>query len=923
MNQQSLPPGWTEHESSSHPGHKYYFNSVTGCKTWNREDLIGWTNSNGNVSSQAKVDDNNIDDQVEIRQLEMLLANKKKEQETVSWNSKCIQRTTHSLRSDLQSGTLENSKDEGSSRQKIVFDLKNNERRRDVNENVVHHHSHVHEKSQNKDACVGKEGVENEVMESGNEILNNSSDSSLYGIDDDEIEELEKIKSKYASPPKSTPSDQTNTVLQDEEKSSAPSDKINPIVEVEEKLTATIECLGNQSSKYLPENYGFQYVNYQNEPKEKYQRVYKPRDRPVLKKLKGNFQDKPLASSTVKESIIASNLDRTPEQNLDTTPVYGSLDDSVDRELDVNYHGAGSNSSSTFEEKICDSSLSLDQSTGSLRSSDGSTNSFNNFEKARSVVGNFSNSSYEGDRPPTPPLVIEMQEEECDEWESEDKEEIFKETMKIRTQLTDELEIDDIRLKEIISISSIVSVKDELIVVDTNVAMCNLDVVNQVKEENDKTLVIPWMMIQELDLLNRSEVKAAEVRARAASRWILNSLRSDKCQTYVQTAEESRYASSKFESKTADDKILAACLQFKEKNKLVTLLTNDSNLVKKATQNGISCADVDTVTSHGSEGSLEKFDESLSERKKYSELVLQGKNTTRDLLETVLRKEFKLKYGDKTWEKMLNIKPKPSRPYWSLSNLFSMYQKYHVSVFGLVFPSAGHGLKTCLVSLKEKIKKTSWAPKDVKIVLGEMSNLIEMIKARDSYEGIVDICSDKISDILSQLEDYIKVSKSTSNKLVVNNVVGEKEAVQELFQSVWEIIACFTRGFATALSIHNTMPKFEPDIQFQSESYASRNLPTFFTLVSSLQEAMLNVVSAGGSGHHLHTFHSLLTQFRTNLELDQSYWPPFDKVITPPQLEKFLTDEDNEHIVRGGLEQISEFRQLLIKCISRNEHQAL
>ena len=510
MNQQPLPPGWTEHESSSHPGHKYYFNSVTGCKTWNREDLIGWTNSNGNVSSQAKVDDNNIDDQVEIRQLEMLLANKKKEQETVSWNSKCIQRTTHSLRSDLQSGTLENSKDEGSSRQKIVFDLKNNERRRDVNENVVQHHSHVHEKSQNKDACVGKEGVENEVMESGNEILNNSSDSSLYGIDDDEIEELEKIKSKYASPPKSAPSDQTNTVLQDEEKSSAPSDKINPVLEVEEKLTATIECLGNQSSKYLPENYGFQYVNYQNEPKEKYQRVYKPRDRPVLKKLKGNFQDKPLASSTVKESIIASNLDRTPEQNLDTTPVYGSLDDSVDRELDVNYHGAGSNSSSTFEEKICDSSLSLDQST-----------------------------------------------------------------------------------------------------------------------------------------------------------------------------------------------------------------------------------------------------------------------------------------------------------------------------------------------------------------------------------------------------------------------------VQELFQSVWEIIACFTRGFATALSIHNTMPKFEPDIQFQSESYASRNLPTFFTLVSSLQEAMLNVVSAGGSGHHLHTFHSLLTQFRTNLELDQSYWPPFDKVITPPQLEKFLTDEDNEHIVRGGLEQISEFRQLLIRCISRNEHQAL
>ena len=85
MNQQSLPPGWTEHESSSHPGHKYYFNSFTGCKTWDREDLIGWNSSNSIVSSQVKVDHNNID-QVEIRQLEMLLANKKKEQEIVSWN---------------------------------------------------------------------------------------------------------------------------------------------------------------------------------------------------------------------------------------------------------------------------------------------------------------------------------------------------------------------------------------------------------------------------------------------------------------------------------------------------------------------------------------------------------------------------------------------------------------------------------------------------------------------------------------------------------------------------------------------------------------------------------------------------------------------------------------------------------------------
>ena len=35
-----LPKGWTKHKSSSRPGHSYYFNKITGEKTWDLSDVL-------------------------------------------------------------------------------------------------------------------------------------------------------------------------------------------------------------------------------------------------------------------------------------------------------------------------------------------------------------------------------------------------------------------------------------------------------------------------------------------------------------------------------------------------------------------------------------------------------------------------------------------------------------------------------------------------------------------------------------------------------------------------------------------------------------------------------------------------------------------------------------------------------------------
>jgi len=540
--------------------------------------------------------------------------------------------------------------------------------------------------------------------------------------------------------------------------------------------------------------------------------------------------------------------------------------------------------------------------------------------------------SWEGERPPTPPLVQEMQEEESMEWESVDREEILKETHRVRdmisqamdTQEGEEVEVEDEKFEN--EKVEDVAENKTLVVVDTNVFISSLSLVTHLRDDVCVKVIIPWMVVQEMDSLKTSPSRDTAVRARAAVRWLHSSLQSGHPGVVAQTLEQGRKASSLIQSNSADDRILACCLLLRDEGSQITLLTNDINLANKGMINGVKCGDSENIVSvlSGEEEGFVQQDLSQgpNEGKICSELIMQGENTTRDLLETVLRQEFILAYGEKLWEKIVSVKPKPCRPYWSLPNLFTMFSKHHIAVFGLVFPRNGQELKMRLEAVKGKLRNRVWKVLEVKVVLSEIANLFDIIKARDSYEGIVDICSDKLSDICSQLENYETVAAGDQIKKVLDDGVDDgQEIVKQIFQNVWEIIASFTRGFATALSVPNSLPKFEPDIQFKSCADATRNLSGFFSVVSSLQETMVQVVASQGmQGSHLLQFYNLLTQFRANLEMDQSYWPPLGRAVTFIQLEMFLTREQNQDVVRGGLEQISDFRQILIKCISGDSH---
>ena len=186
---------------------------------------------------------------------------------------------------------------------------------------------------------------------------------------------------------------------------------------------------------------------------------------------------------------------------------------------------------------------------------------------------------------------------------------------------------------------------------------------------------------------------------------------------------------------------------------------------------------------------------------------------------------------------------------------------------------------------------------------------------RGDYDGLVSICEEKMSEAMSQLEEI--ESRKIANPNDLRSISSRiQEQVQSLFQTIWEIVIVFTRGFTVIYQVDcdPPIPLVEPNIQFHSLEQAARELPSFFRSVSGLHDAMIRAVSTGDEAS-IGQFHDLLLGFRAGLELDQSYWAVQDSTITRRQLCAFMTRPENRDMVTNGLDQMSGFRRNLIKCL--------
>ena len=877
----------------------YYFNKQTGATTWDLRDII----SSGDLPSSGRQPDLSS---LSVEELERMLRRKKQEEGLSPSKQK------RKLNSEENSSN--------NKRKRIVLNFSAKEEKKQQPTSKV-----TSQSASVKDSCKSPVPTCKSADKSKDKSVDKSLDSedSLV-LDEDELKELKKIKSKHKSPPKTnslkkaSSSKISSTHLSPKSKKScnlAPQKKPNVVEEIVlSQNTLFAEPKNQSTSRFLPQNFSTRYVNYQNDEKLTYQtRLRDRKEKPVSVHKKGS----PRPVTQAREPG-GHPVDVTPDQDVNVTPVYGSFDS--DLELECGDEATRFN----LKQIIHQQQRQAYVPPPPIRPYEPPSSSLAPTECIDdSIEKSVNDISYEGERPPTPTLVKELEEEEGMEWEPSEVEEIIRETAKVRNTVSLECETADQEASEDKCCN--IPASKCLVIVDTNILISNLNTVVKLMDYDQVVVVIPWMVVQELDSLKNSDNQKTAVGARAGVRWLNSTLLSSSSKLITQTAAESRMVSAKFGSKSPDDKILATCFQFKEDGHKVVLVTNDVNLGNKALINHLLYRDSRNILEI-EKGELvvaeQGFDEDDSNRGIINSIVTLVLDYLRDLLEGVLLEEFHSTFGE-VWEKIVSIKPRASKPYWSLNQLFTLYSKHHIAVFGLNFPKNGRDLKESLTYLKASISRSSHKNKtEAKILYAEVKKLIECIKARSDYDGLVSNYDEKMLEAISQLERLESRKKMANPDDISHSSARVQEQVQSLFQSIWEIVVTFTRGFTIIYQVEcdPPIPFVEPNIQFHSLEQAARELPSFFRSVSSLHEAMMRAVTVGDEVS-INQFHDLLLSFRAGLELDQSYWAVQDSTISRHQLNSFMTRPENKEMVTNGLDQMSGFRRNLIKCLERPNDQ--
>ena len=754
-----------------------------------------------------------------------------------------------------------------------------------------------------------------------------TSEEDLLGLDDGELEELRKLKTKYKEEESSDDNDCRENKAK-KQKTSSPS-QASPALsrsssgsrsprkrKKEEFRVLESSSVGSLQLKYryLDENYGLRYEKHDLAEKKSYckedfrevaRRRRQERGQEVGRRQERSWASEEFTGGSQRMLAVAGRRvvegERTPERggDGDSTPVYGSLESSLEQEVG---EGEVRQPVGWQEQEQVQEPQEIEQC----------------FEEVNVE------SSFEVERPPSPE-AIGLEEEEGMEWEEGVVEEVVQEVVqgcqRLRAQMVEVEGMEGVEEEEEVKETARAEV-GRLVVVDTCVLLSALALVEALVQEGRCTVYLPWQVnldtsllfpstalvlvltpphlqvLQELDRHKSSQETGA--RGRAAVRWVsrLQEARHSGLQTQG-LAQQRRAVAGHLGPGDGgpDDRILATCLQLGDlETPTLLLLTDDASLANKSRANGVEVASSVTARARLEGGAGEESETGVP--RVSGEVVEGARAACRDLLEAVLVREFQEAYGPKLWKRIVFIQPAASPPRWSLANLLKLYNKHHIAVFGLAFPHSGHSLRTALENLAESLKSGDTSL--VNIVL----QLVQVVKERDSYDGVVELVEERLEALQA----------TTTSKLKICSPLDNQEAVAGLFQTVGEIMAAFTRAFAATLGVPSHIPVFPPEITWQGQDEAASALPSFLRAVSGLWEALADVV--GGKEQQTAALHSRLVGFRAAVGQEGAgHWPVDESRVTVAQLAHWV--EQTREAVVGGLGQVQGFRDVLVACSRR------
>ncbi|CAL8306666.1 unnamed protein product [Lota lota] len=427
---------------------------------------------------------------------------------------------------------------------------------------------------------------------------------------------------------------------------------------------------------------------------------------------------------------------------------------------------------------------------------------------------------------------------------------------------------------------------DLIVVLDTNILLRHLDYVKKIRSHGlgamgFPVVLVPWVVLQELDSLKNSKRPEGSVAhlAAPAVHFIYSCLKRQEPRLWGQSMQQASEGNRRLNAENNDDRILQCCLQYQmlHPGSALILCTNDKNLCSKALLSGVRAlckADLQEESGriHAStlfptplypqhtSGSLgeealpkpvtgDGGREALARGKSLCVALLE--DCLKEVLSHILEVEMKAAFED-LWEDIVYVKPP-----WEVPDVLQCMKKHWIAVFGNIVP---RNLLQAVGHLCDFFTPGKPVQQDsvLSAALHEAAELLDGFgKTKDSYGGQVATAIATLDSIRRQLEAW-----SVSNDPLVGDAMmsdhEEKQApplqvshqeVWALFENIWANVCQISSALFAALhfdpgTMRRSVPEGAPPPPPPPPEDALACLHKLLPMVTQLLHALSRVLSS-------------------------------------------------------------------------------
>ncbi|KAL5011604.1 hypothetical protein ScPMuIL_010155 [Solemya velum] len=509
------------------------------------------------------------------------------------------------------------------------------------------------------------------------------------------------------------------------------------------------------------------------------------------------------------------------------------------------------------------------------------------------------------------------------------------------------------------------------IVVDTNVFIHNLSFIEELKDFSidgfgKPTLVVPWVVLQELDYLKsdrrsvNSNLRLATMnKARAPVQFLQSYLSSRHPRIVGQTPLEAKKVIGTFVIDCNDDKILQCCLQWKDKDpeSLVVLLSNDVHLCSKAIVCDIKAFKKKDLFSGLAEIRLnrtvvEKQRPKISPKKRLrsvssdkgskssqpehsrsktpsiselcDDIYCKIKLLLRDSLGQVLKIEMEKAYDD-MWLQMVLRKPP-----WTVKDILDCFKKHWIAVFGMIY---NRKLSQNVDNLVQHFSpgRVLKPNKLRELILDVIPLLDEVVrysqKSRTHYgpqvpnalaqlRKLSSLCSDILNNSFDEnnlptVESFLRNEKQQPSQQPIKKTATSPlpNPVERKFQLVWESIQNF------CLALKQLSENNHPDITQTREAFEilDKLVPILKELRNQYSLVLFVPVADLERSHQsLGSLCQQLNTFFPKLSIQDE-----SEVINVSQLQLFISDREKRSVLMAALDHLDVMLLQLYDCVAK------